>query len=216
MDKNEILDFFKDLIVIVVIVLVIRTFLAMPFQISWQSMYSSYYDKEFIIVDRLSYYLWDPDRGDVVVFKPHISKDRVYFLKRILWVPWDKIKIENGEVYLWKKWDFGYKMLDETYLNEENRWYTYVNWSKEKFEYALKENDYFVLWDNRNHSTDSRECFSSCSMSWNSNFIWKADITWRLFLDLWYFNFKAFDFIQPRLWIDTKPRFFDTVSTYEY
>ncbi|MBT3727246.1 hypothetical protein HOG21_06355 [bacterium] len=62
MDKNEILDFFKDLIVIVVIVLVIRTFLAMPFQINGQSMYSSYYDKEFIIVDRLSYYLSEPDR----------------------------------------------------------------------------------------------------------------------------------------------------------
>jgi signal peptidase I len=55
MDKNEIIDFFKDLIIIVVIVLVIRTFIAMPFQINGQSMYSSYYDREFIIVDRLSY-----------------------------------------------------------------------------------------------------------------------------------------------------------------
>jgi signal peptidase I len=57
MDKKEILDFFKDLVVIVVIVLVIRTFIAMPFQINGQSMYSSYYNKEFIIVDRLSYRL---------------------------------------------------------------------------------------------------------------------------------------------------------------
>jgi signal peptidase I len=57
MDKQEVVDFFKDLVVIVVIVLLIRHFLIMPFQINGQSMYSSYYDKEFIIVDRLSYRL---------------------------------------------------------------------------------------------------------------------------------------------------------------
>jgi len=216
MDKNEILDFFKDLIVIVVIVLVIRTFLAMPFQINGQSMYSSYYDKEFIIVDRLSYYLSEPDRWDVIVFKPNISKDRVYFLKRIIWIPWDKVKIEQGEVYLQKKGESSYIQLDETYLNGENKWFTFIGWSKDLHEYTLWINDYFVLWDNRNHSTDSRECFSGCSMAWNSNFVWKEDITGRLFLDLWYFNFKNFSFIQPRLWIDTQPRFFDTVSTYEY
>jgi signal peptidase I len=52
---GEVKDFMKDLVIIVLLVLFIRTFLAMPFQINGQSMYSSYYDKEFIIVDRLSY-----------------------------------------------------------------------------------------------------------------------------------------------------------------
>jgi signal peptidase I len=59
---GEVIDFFKDLVVIVLIVLFIRTFLAMPFQINGQSMYSSYYDKEFIIVDRLSYRVSTPQR----------------------------------------------------------------------------------------------------------------------------------------------------------
>jgi signal peptidase I len=62
MDKNEVIDFFKDLIIIVVIVVLIRYFLAMPFQINGQSMYSSYYDKEFIIVDRLSSHISTPNR----------------------------------------------------------------------------------------------------------------------------------------------------------
>jgi signal peptidase I len=57
MNKKEVLDFLKDLISIFVIVFLIRYFLAMPFQINGQSMYSSYYDKEFIIVDRLSSHL---------------------------------------------------------------------------------------------------------------------------------------------------------------
>ena len=80
----EVIDFFKDLVVIVLIVLFIRTFLAMPFQINGQSMYSSYYDKEFIIVDRLSYRIWTPKRWDVVVFKPNVSLKKEFFLKRIV------------------------------------------------------------------------------------------------------------------------------------
>jgi len=52
---QEALDFLKDIIIIVVIVVVIRTFLVMPFQINGQSMYESYYNKEFILVDRFSY-----------------------------------------------------------------------------------------------------------------------------------------------------------------
>jgi len=53
--KHEVIDFLKDLVIIVVIVLFIRTFLILPFQISGQSMYDSYYDRQFIIVNRLSF-----------------------------------------------------------------------------------------------------------------------------------------------------------------
>jgi signal peptidase I len=52
--RGEVIDFFKDLIVIIIIVVFIRTFLIEPFQISGQSMYPTYYDREFIIVDRFS------------------------------------------------------------------------------------------------------------------------------------------------------------------
>jgi signal peptidase I len=53
--KNEVIDFLKDLTIIIIIVFFIRTFIAMPFQINGSSMQDSYYDKGFIIVDRLSY-----------------------------------------------------------------------------------------------------------------------------------------------------------------
>jgi signal peptidase I len=62
----------------------------LPFQIKGPSMLDSYYDKEFIIVDRFSYLsipllkTGTPSRGDVIVFKPHISKDKEYFIKRII------------------------------------------------------------------------------------------------------------------------------------
>lgn len=216
MDKKEILDFFKDLVVIVVIVLVIRTFIAMPFQINGQSMYSSYYNKEFIIVDRLSYRIWDVNRWDVIVFKPNISEDKKYFLKRVIGLPGDNLKIEEWNIFLKKKWETEFVKINEDYLNQENKWYTFVWWSKAMHQYTLWEDQYFVLGDNRNHSTDSRECFSSCAFQWSDNFITKKDITGKLFLDLGYFNFKSFSFMQPELWIDTTPRFFDSPSNFEY
>ena len=77
---DDVKDFAKDLAIIIVIVFFIRFFFAMPFQISGQSMYSSYYDREFIIVDRLSYRIWKPDRWDVVVFRPHVSKTKEFFI----------------------------------------------------------------------------------------------------------------------------------------
>jgi signal peptidase I len=61
--RKEIIDFVKDIIVILIIVFVIRTFFILPFQINGQSMYQSYYDGEFIIVDRFSYqFLHTPNR----------------------------------------------------------------------------------------------------------------------------------------------------------
>jgi len=60
--KKEFFDFFKDLIIIIIIVYIIRTFFILPFQINGQSMYNSYYDKEFIIVDRFSYIPGSPER----------------------------------------------------------------------------------------------------------------------------------------------------------
>jgi signal peptidase I len=212
--QSEILDFLKDLVIIVVIVVVIRSFIVMPFQISGQSMYSSYYDREFIIVDRLSYFLSTPERWDVIVFKPYVSEQKKYFLKRVIWMPWDTLKIDDGDVYIKTESSEEFVKLEEDYLNDENNWYTFVWSSKSSHQYKLWEDQFFVIWDNRNHSTDSRECFSNCI--WRSEFIWKEDMVWKVFLDLWYFNFKKFDFIQPNLWIDTTPRFFSSPSTYNY
>lgn len=216
MDKKEIIDFFKDLIIIIVIVLLIRTFIAMPFQINGQSMYSSYYDREFIIIDRFSYLIWEVDRWDVVVFKPNISNDKKYFLKRIIAIPWDTLKIEDWKVYLKTQWESDFIELKEDYLNKENKWFTFVWWSKSMYQYSLWDNQYFLMWDNRNHSTDSRDCFSSCAIDNKTNFTWKEDITGKVLLDLWYFNFKSFSFMQPYLWIDTTPRFFSSPSSFEY
>lgn len=212
----EVIDFFKDLVVIVLIVLFIRTFLAMPFQINGQSMYSSYYDKEFIIVDRLSYRVSTPERWDVVVFKPNVSLKKEFFLKRIIGIPWDTVRLEEWKVYVKEKGSNEFIELDELYLNDENKGYTFVWGLRERKEYKVPNNEFFVLGDNRNHSTDSRHCFSSCSYPWSSNFIRHQDLTGKVFLDLWYFHFKSFSFTHPELGIDTAPKFLNSPKNYDY
>lgn len=211
--NSEFALFIKDLIIILIIVLIIRLFIAMPFQISWSSMLSSYYNKEFIIVDRISYYLWNPKRWDVIVFKPYVNQNKEYFLKRIIWVPGDTLKIEGGKIFIKTQNSTEYVEINEPYLNSENLWRTFV-WNDDwTHEYALWKDNYFVIWDNRNHSTDSRECFSKCNE--RTPFVSKSDMIWKVFLDLWYFNLSKMRFISDT-WEDTTPKFFNSYSTHTY
>jgi len=216
------LAFLTDILIVVLIVLFIRSFLFQPFQISWQSMYASYYDKEFMIVDIFSYldvpYIkkWSFLRWDVVVFKPHTIWWKDFFIKRIIWLPEDTIKITDWKVYLKKSGDNNFVLLNEDdYLTDENNNHTIVNnWISE---FVVPEWKYFLMWDNRNHSSDSRSCFfSSCSSSSRDNFIAKENIVGKVLLDLWYFNFRKFNFTHPELDIPTLPKFFSSSDSYIY
>lgn len=213
---GEVKDFMKDLVIIVILVLLIRTFLAMPFQINGQSMYSSYYDKEFIIVDRLSYRFTDKKRWDVVVFKPHVSQVKEFYLKRIIWLPGETVMIKDGIVSIKDVGSDSFTPLEETYLNEENNGYTFVNGKSSEETFVIPENQYFVLGDNRNHSTDSRQCFASCAYPGSIHYIRSQDITGKVFLDLGYFNFREFEFIHPELAIETKPKFLNSPKNHDY
>ncbi len=219
---QEALDFLKDIIVILVIVVVIRTFLIMPFQINGQSMYESYYDKEFIIVDRFSYrnipFFWqsrEVRRWDVVVFTPGVSEERKYFIKRVIGLPGETIKIEDGKVYLQDKSTQEFVEIEEGgYLSNENNKNTSVRGDRSAHVYSIPKWSYFVMGDNRNHSTDSRTCFQSCSV--RINYIVPSEITGRVLLDLGYFDFSSFSFTHPVLWISTIPKLTKSKGVYSY
>lgn len=223
----EILDFLKDLAIIITIVLLIRTFLVMPFQINGQSMYDSYYNGEFIIVDRFSYRDFpiigaqrDPQRGDVIVFKPGVSEEREYFIKRIIGLPGETLKIEGGKVFVQYIGAEDFVELDESgYLSEENNGRTYIKKDAGEHIYNIPEWKYFVIGDNRTASTDSRTCFSTCSI--RTNYIDMPMITGRILIDLGYFSFKNFAFVHGDITengepISTKPRFFNSPGVYDY
>lgn len=221
--KAELIDFVKDFIIVLVFVLIVRQFFILPFQISGPSMLSSYYDKQFIIVDKFSYLdidfigkEWTPERWDVVVFKPQVSEKRKYFIKRIVGLPGERIKIEWGEVFLYDSYNKSYIQIDESgYLNEENNGNTLVEKSRDIKIFEVPEGQYFLLWDNRNHSTDSRNSFGSYK---RTPFIWKDNIVGKVWIDLGYFQIRKFSFsntVEGEK-ISTLPQFFAGPKDHEY
>lgn len=225
---SEAIDFFKDLVIIVIVVKIITAFLVSIFIINGQSMYASYYDKEFILVDRFStleiwdYKKQDIKRWDVVVFKPMVNPSKEFFIKRVVWKWWDSIKIVDWEVYLKKLWENDFVLLDESFLNKENYWNTKVSNQKKEKIYLVPEGEFFVMWDNRNHSSDSRSCFSmGCNWTRDNYISWEF-IVWKVLLDFGYFNISNFSFTHPKIksedweFISTKPKWTNSPDSFTY
>ena len=209
------------MVIIICIVLLVRTFLVMPFQINGQSMYDSYFDKEFILVDRLSYRniplfgsIRDIQRWDVVVFDPMLWGAAKYFIKRVIGLPGEQVKIEWGNVFIKEVWASEFILLDEPYLMLQNKWNTRVRGEEGVVVYDIPENRYIVLWDNRMYSTDSRNCFQNCS-TWTP-FMNESQVVGKIFMTFGYFNFRSFSFEHPVLGISTTPRFFSSPSRHSF
>lgn len=143
------LDFLETIVVSLAIFAVVYIFLFQPHQVDGQSMVPNFQNSEYILTDKLSYRLHSPKRGDVVVF--HSPQDeRVDFIKRILGVPGDIVKISGGHVYL------NGVMLSEEYVNEPGAVLA-GKYMRENMEVDVPPGQYIVMGDNRGHSSDSRE-----------------------------------------------------------
>lgn len=139
-------DVIKFAIVALVIVIPIRMFIAQPFVVSGESMYPTFNDGEYLIVDEISYNLGHANRGDVVVFR-YPKDPKRFFIKRIIGMPNEEIEINNGQVIIKNKENPNGFILDESYIKEE--WATTGT-------YKTGDGEYFVMGDNRNRSSDSR------------------------------------------------------------
>lgn len=129
---QEFIKFLRDLIIIILVVLFIRTYLSSPFRISGSSMEENYHDGEYILVNKFSYAdfgftkIGDPKRGDVVILKPHAQKDKEYYIKRIIGISGDTIGFKDGEVYIKKAGASEAVKLSEPYLSAANRGRTFL------------------------------------------------------------------------------------------
>ncbi|MFA7681887.1 MAG: signal peptidase I [Candidatus Peribacteraceae bacterium] len=154
------LDVLLNIVIIVAIVGLIRTFLVSPFQVEGDSMVDTLEDGEYIIINKLTYYIGQPQRGDVVVFRPPNDHSK-HYVKRIIGVPGDEISIRNGFVYIKEKGTDREVQLEELYLNDTNAGHTYKhppstqNQTEENYG-IIPEGFYFLMGDNRMASRDSR------------------------------------------------------------
>lgn len=145
-------EFVSELLHVVVISLAIiipvRYFLIQPFYVKGASMEPNFHDHEYLIIDEISYRFDDPSRGDIVVFR-YPNDPSQYFIKRVVGLPGERIKIADGQVTVFSDSHPSGMLLDETgYLGP-------IFTAGDK-DIQLGADEYFLLGDNRGASLDSR------------------------------------------------------------
>lgn len=148
-EKNSLIHEILDWIIYIAVVIVVTTFMvnyvAQRTQVSGSSMEPMLQNGDNLIVDKLSYRFKDPERYDIIVF-PYKYEENTYYIKRIIGLPGETIQILNQEILI------NGEVLEENYGSEPM---DYSGIAIE--EITLDVDEYFVLGDNRNNSSDSRD-----------------------------------------------------------
>ncbi|OGH83926.1 MAG: signal peptidase I [Candidatus Magasanikbacteria bacterium RIFOXYA2_FULL_44_8] len=126
----------------------VRYYLFKPFYVKGASMEPNFYENEYLIIDELSYRFNEPKRGDVIVFK-YPENPKEYFLKRIIGLPGERVKISEGRVIVYNDTHPEGFEISEAYLPKD------LLTAGDKIT-ALGPHEYYVLGDNRQNSHDSR------------------------------------------------------------
>lgn len=147
------LDSLKILLIALAIVIPVRMLLFQPFVVKGDSMEPNYHSGDYLIIDELSYRLRDPERGEVIVFKYPLNTSYRY-IKRIIALPGETIDLKNGEVYVSRAGGEPTKVSEDLYISDATRekWKTRLDYGP----VTLKADEFFVMGDNRNYSSDSR------------------------------------------------------------
>lgn len=139
----------RFIVLALIAALAVRAFIAQPFVVQGRSMEPTFHSQDYLVVDKVSYRIGEPARGDIVVFKSPEDMSQNY-IKRVIGLPGETIRIENQRVSV------NGTPLDEQYLSIEDQKRIFGSNGTFSMEQQLGESEYFVLGDNRQHSSDSR------------------------------------------------------------
>jgi len=131
-------------VIMLAIVLLIRSYVAKPFIVSGMSMYPTFDSWHYLIIDEFTYnFIREPQRGEVLVFHYPGDPSR-FFIKRIIGLPGETVSIHGYDVSI-----NGNAPLTEPYIIDAKK-------KQDSMEITLKDDEYFMLGDNRKESADSR------------------------------------------------------------
>jgi len=134
----------KIVIVSLAIIIPVRYYLVQPFFVRGASMEPNFDNGQYLVINEIGYRIDQPKRGDVVVFNYPLDESQ-YYIKRIIGLPNEKIEIKDGAVFI------NDVALDESlYLPE-------TIFTRGDMAVNLKNREYFVLGDNLQASSDSRQ-----------------------------------------------------------
>ncbi len=141
---KEIFSYIFLMFMVSFLALVIVLMFGMRTSVIGVSMEPTLYNSQEIFINKVSYLLFSPGRGDVIVFQPNGNENAHYYVKRVIGLPGETVQIRGGQVYI-----DGEKLDDYNFDKIENE-------GLAETPYLLGEDEYFVLGDNRNNSEDSR------------------------------------------------------------
>lgn len=150
-EKEGAYSFFSLLVTILVILGIafgIRFFVATPYLVEGASMEETFHTYDYLIVDRLSYRLSAPSRGDVIVLKFPLDTSRS-FIKRIIGLPGETVILHGQKVTIKNAAHPDGFVLSEPYISD-------IHQANSEETITLKPGEYFVMGDNRKESADSR------------------------------------------------------------
>ncbi len=136
------------IIILALIVIPVRVFVAKPFIVSGESMYPSFDTFHYLIIDQLTYRFAEPQRGDVIVFRYPQDTTR-FFIKRIIGLPGETVILDNYDTIIENdEYPDGFT-LPEPYVLSDHQLSSHMR-------VTLESDEYFVMGDNRAASSDSR------------------------------------------------------------
>lgn len=146
--RGALTDIVKFALIALLIVVPIRWFVAQPFIVKGASMEPTFQNGDYLIVDQLSYRFQEPERGDVIIMR-YPKDPTVFFIKRVIGLPNETVELVGEHVIIRRDGDSPSLTLDQSFLDPARASEAYGT-------YALGPDEYFVMGDNRDASSDSR------------------------------------------------------------
>lgn len=144
---REILSTGLYLLIVLVMTYLVIVYVGQRTEVSGSSMEPTLSDHDNLIVDKITYRFKDPERFDIIVF-PFQYQENTYYIKRIIGLPGETVQIDaEGVIYI--NGEVLYESYGREIINEDK-----IGLAAEPI--TLGPDEYFVLGDNRNHSSDSR------------------------------------------------------------
>lgn len=139
----------KVIVAVFISAAIIRIFLFQPFVVEGSSMEPNFHNGEYLFVEKVSYRFNEPKRGDVVVLK-YPGNPEINYIKRIIALPGETLRIADGKVYI------NGHQISESYLSA-GEITAGLKDAAQPYEITIDSEKYFVMGDNRDHSSDSRD-----------------------------------------------------------
>lgn len=165
---KEIISTAVYFLIVLALTFFVVEFIGQRTHVNGDSMNNTLQHGDNLIVDKISYRFKDPERFDIIVF-PYKYQEETFYIKRIIGLPGETVEIEDGMIYI------NGEMLEESHGKD-------VMHSSGVAEEPIQlgEDEYFVLGDNRNNSSDSRDP--------SVGNIKRDDIVGRAFIRIWPFE----------------------------